>query len=142
MVNKKLVKQKINLIEEEMLDLEKLAKYSFDQIASDFLKLNIVERILEKIINRALDINQHLIAQLSQGEIKTPLNYRETFLRLADLNVYPQKFAQNILKSIGTKNVLVYDYDKVDYSKIYNSINDCLKDYHQYCDYIIKILNQ
>jgi uncharacterized protein YutE (UPF0331/DUF86 family) len=141
MVNKKFVEEKIKLIEREFDDLEKLSKFSFQEIVSDFLKQNSLERILEKIINRAIDINQHLIAELSKEELP-PQSYRETFLKLAELRVYPKEFAQNIAKSVGTRNILVHDYNKVDYSQIYSSMSDCLKDYHQYCDYILKFLEK
>jgi uncharacterized protein YutE (UPF0331/DUF86 family) len=141
MVNKKFVEEKIKLIEREFDDLEKLSKFSFQEIVSDFLKQNSLERILEKIINRAIDINQHLIAELSKEELP-PQSYRETFLKLAELRVYPKEFVQNIAKSVGIRNILVHDYNKVDYSQIYSSMSDCLKDYHQYCDYILKFLEK
>jgi len=141
MVNKKFVEQKIMLIEKEFDDLEKLSKFSFQEIVSDFLKLNSLERILEKIINRAIDINQHLIAELSKEELP-PLSYKETFLKLAELRVYPKKFAENISMSVGTRNALVHDYNNIDYSRIYSSMSDCLKDYHQYCDYILLFISE
>jgi uncharacterized protein YutE (UPF0331/DUF86 family) len=141
MVNKKFIEEKIMLIEKEFDNLEKLAKFSFQEIIGDFLKQNSLERILEKIINRAIDINQHLITELSKEELP-PQNYKETFLKLAELKIYPEKFAENISKSVGTRNILIHEYDEVDYSQIYGSISDCLKDYHQYCDYILKFLEK
>lgn len=36
-----------------------------------------------------------------------------------------------------------YAFEKaVDYSNIYSSISDCLKDYHEYCNYILIFLEQ
>jgi len=61
-------------------------------------------------------------------------------LKLAELKVYPEKFAQEISKSVGTRNILIHEYNNVDYDKIYSSISDCLKDYHRYCGYILKFL--
>ena len=34
--------------------------------------------------------------------------------------------------------MLVHEYDKADYSRVYNSIGDCLRDYNRYCEYILK----
>lgn len=139
MVNKRFVEQKIALIEKEFEDLEKLAKLSFQEIVNDFMRQAALERLLERIINRAIDINQHLIAELVKEEAP-PQSYKETFFKLSELGVYPKEFAEGISKSVGTRNVLVHDYNNVDYSKIYSSISDCLKDYHQYCDYILKFI--
>ena len=142
MLNKKFITEKISLIQGEFPLLEKLSKYSFKQIVTDPFKQNTLERVLEKIINRAIDINQHFIAEFSTKETSAPKTYKETFLNLIDFKIYPQEFAEQISKSVGTRNILVYDYDTVDYSKIYSSINDCLKDYHQYCEYILKFLEK
>lgn len=142
MVNKKFLKEKIELIQKELVDLKKLTVFSFQEIVSDFMKQNTLERILEKIIIRAIDINQHLIAELSTEEMTSPKNYKETFLKLSDFEICPKEFAENISKSVGTRNILVHEYDEVDYSQIYSSISDCLKDYYQYCDYILKFLEK
>ncbi|TRZ80239.1 DUF86 domain-containing protein [bacterium] len=142
MVNKKFIKRKIELIQKELIDLKKLSQYSFQEIVSDFLKQNALERILEKIIIRAIDINQHLVVELFRKEIESPKDYKETFLRLIELKVYSEDFGKSISKSVGTRNILVHEYDKIDYSQIYSSIKDCLKDYHQYCDYILKFLEK
>ncbi|MBU2578883.1 DUF86 domain-containing protein [Patescibacteria group bacterium] len=142
MVNKEFIKRKIFLIEKEFEFLKEFSEFSFQEIVSDFKKQAIVERLMERIIMRAIDINQHLIAELSTEEMSPPKNYKETFLKLADLKIYPKEFAKNISKSVGTRNILVHQYDEIDYSQIYSSISDCLKDYYQYCDYIFKFLEK
>jgi len=106
------------------------------------VKQAALERYLERIINRAIDINQHLIAELATKDTSPPLDYTETFLRLAALGIYPSDFSQRIAKSVGTRNILIHEYDGVDYSNIYSSIYDCLKDYHEYCNYILIFLEQ
>lgn len=137
-----MVKRKISLIQDEIVNLEKLAKFSLQEITKDFLKQAALERILERIIVRAIDINQHLIAELATKEISPPKDYKETFLKLAEIKVYPEEFAKRISKSVGTRNILVHEYNKVDYSKIYSSVSDCLKDYHRYCEYILELLKK
>lgn len=142
MVNKDFIKRKVSLIEDELVHLKEFSEYSFEEIVSDFKKQAIVERLLERVITRALDINQHLIAELYKEEMSPPKSYKETFSELVELEVYPKDFAENISKSVGTRNILVHEYDEVDYSKIYSSVSDCLKDYRKYCDYILKFLEK
>ena len=142
MLNKDFIKRKVLLIQEEFPNLENLSKYSFEEIVSDFIKEAALERILERIIMRAVDINQHFIAELSIKETPSPKTYKETFLGLTNFKIYPQEFAEQISKSAGIRNILVHDYDVVDYGKIYSSISDCLKDYHQYCQYILDFLEK
>lgn len=137
MLKKDLIQRKISLIQDDLSKLAQLADFSIEEITADFLKQATVERLLERIISRAIDINEHIIAETATANTVPPKDYRETFSRLSDLDVYPKEFAQEISKSIGTRNLLVHDYDKIDYEKVYASIGDCLKDYHKYVDYIL-----
>lgn len=141
MLKRQFIKRKITLIQEELGHLEKLGKFSFQKIAQDHFLQSALERILEKIIMRAVDINQHILVESESKKISAPKDYTESFLFLGNIDVYPKKFAENISKSAGTRNALVHDYDEaIDYERIYNSIDDCLKDYVQYCEYILAFL--
>lgn len=142
MVNKDFVKEKISLIQTELSRMSEFSKFSFEEIIKDYQKQAIIERLLERIIIRAIDINQHLIAELAVKETSPPKDYKETFLKLSESKVYPEKFAERISKSVGTRNILIHEYNEVDYSKIYSSVSDCLKDYHQYCGYILEFLEK
>ena len=142
MIRKDFVKRKISLIQDDLAKLATFSHYTFDEIARDFVKQAAVERILERIITRAIDVNQHLIAELSSKDTSPPKDYRETFLLLAELGVYPKSFAGEIAKSISTRNVLVHEYDNVDQSLIYDSIRDCLRDYQRYIEYLLKFISR
>lgn len=142
MLNKDFIQRKITLIQEDLGNFSDFAQYSFDEIAQDYVKQAAVERFLERVINRAIDINQHLIAELATEKTSAPLTYTDTFLILADFGIYSREFAKEISKSAGTRNKLVHEYDTADPGKIYSSIGDCLRDYHQYCDYILKFLEK
>ena len=142
MIKKDFIKRKITLIQDEMIKLSDLAKYTIDEVAKDFVKQAAVERILERIIARAIDINQHIVAESEKKNISAPTDYKETFTALVDLGVYDKNFAEEISKSVGTRNMLAHEYDKMDYSKVYNSMGDCLRDYNKYCEYILKFLEK
>lgn len=143
MLNKDFIYKKISLMQEELANLSEFKNFSLDEIAGDFYKLNALERLLEKIIMRAIDINQHLLLELADIKTKAPKTYKETFTELAEIGVYSQEFGARISKSVGTRNILAHEYDEeVNYSKVYGSISDCLKDYHQYCEYILKFIDK
>ena len=140
MIRIDLIKRKISLIQAELARLKEFAGLSFDEIAKDFVKQAAVERFLERVVNRAVDINNHLINELAKRDTKTPVRYRETFLVLADMGVYSQDFAEQIAKSAGTRNMLVHEYDEIDPEQVYHSIDDCLRDYTQYCQSILDFI--
>ncbi|MFA4817915.1 MAG: DUF86 domain-containing protein [Parcubacteria group bacterium] len=141
MLNKNFIKRKIDLIQNELTYLVPLKDYTFEELSKDFMNQAGVERILERTINRAIDINQHLIAELADLKTEPPLDYKGTFLRLIDLGIYDKDFAENISRSVGIRNKLAHEYDKIDKEKIYTSVHDCLEDYTKYCEYILNFLN-
>jgi len=142
MIKVDFIKRKISLIQDDLTHLVGFKNYSFDEIAKDFVKQAALERILERVITRAIDINQHIIAELDGKDASPPKDYRDTFIILSKLNIYTKDFAEEISKSIGMRNILVHEYDVVDQQSIYDSVGDCLKDYHQYCNFILKFLEQ
>ncbi len=137
MIRREFVQRKLQLIAD---DLERLMRFRDETLASltaDDLKLAAVERILERIIMRAIDVNEHLISELSTGEGgSTRLTYRDTFLMLAELGVYSREFADQIARSAGLRNILVHDYNDVDRNIVHGSIKSCLRDYHQYLEHL------
>lgn len=135
-----MIQRKISLIQDDLGKLAQLSHFSVEEVAADFLKQATVERLLERIISRAIDINEHIVSEFAGLDTIPPKDYRETFLRLAELDIYPKEFAASISKSVGTRNLLVHEYDKVDYEKVYASISDCLKDYHKYIEYLLEFL--
>ena len=142
MIREDFIRRKISLIQDELAHLVELSRFSFNEVVSDFVKQSAVERILERTISRAIDVNNHLLSELASKDTSPPKDFKETFMRMAELGVYPVEFAGQISRSVGTRNVLVHEYDKVDYQKIYDSVSDCLRDYHQYCEYVVVLLDK
>ncbi len=141
MLDKNFIIRKINLIQEELKYLIPIKNITFNEIFQDPIKQAAVERFLERVINRAIDVNQHIIAETSKKDVDPPLTYKETFTRLADVGIYPKEFAENISKSVGLRNILLHEYDKTDLEKLYSSINHCLQDYNKYCQYILDFID-
>jgi len=141
MLDKEFTKRKVKLIQEELVHLEDFADLSFDDIAKDLTKLAAMERFLERIITRAIDINQHILAEKGRGA-EGVRRYEETFTDLAGLGVYSEEFAKAIAPSAGLRNRLVHEYDNVDEKIVYNSVGDALSQYAQYCDFILKYIEK
>lgn len=141
MLNPAFIHRKIKLIQEDLSKLEPLTHLSFDTVAKDPMKYGAAERYLERIITRAIDVNRHLIAELGNGS-ETTRTYEDSFLRLADLKIYPEKFAHVIAPSAGLRNVLVHEYDEVDKRLVYKSVGMALSEYAKYCGYLLKFLNK
>lgn len=138
-IDNKFILRKIKLIQEDLSRLEKLSGYTFEQMTDDDVKLSAAERYLERIIMRAIDVNQHVISTLARGDERVR-GYEDTFYVLAELGVYDQTFAKQIAPSAGLRNRLVHEYNDTEEAIIYRSIGDALKDYASYCNYVLNFL--
>lgn len=140
MVDQNMVKTKIGSIQNELRELSRFKEITFEDLTKSHDTHKIIERTIEIIINEAIDINQHLIAESDLG--KLPFDFKESFTLLAKLKVYPQEFGQEIAKSVGLRNILVHQYRELDERIFYESIAFCLKEYYQYCEYLLKYLQK
>lgn len=140
MLDKEFITRKIKLIQEDLAKLESLGNFTLDEIVSDYVKMGALERYLEKIINRAIDINQHLITELGEGN-EPVRGYEDTFYAVAKLGVYPEDFAKEIAPSAGLRNRLIHEYNNTKEEIVYASVSDAISQYAKYCDYVLKFLD-
>ena len=140
MIDIAMIKNRIDRIEDDLLHLKDFVGLTFDDVARNYNTHKIVERIMEVIVNAAIDINQHIIANSKKSDL--PFDFTESFVLLSDIGVYPRDFAEKISKSAGLRNILVHEYIKLNEKKFYNSIKDCYKDYTRYCRYIMDYLKK
>ena len=139
MLDHDFIKRKVSLIENELMVLTKYKDMTFEETAKDFETQAIVERLLERIITRAIDINNHIIAEAGT-HLKSVAKYRETFLRLADLDIYPKEFAEKIAPSAGFRNSLVHDYNNLDKNILKKSLKEAIEEFNEYGKYILSYI--
>ena len=141
MLDKDLIKRKIAFIQNELMALSEFEHLTIEETARDFKTQAIVERLLERIITRAIDINSHIIAEAGP-HLPFPKKYRETFLLLVDLDVYSKKFAEKIAPSAGFRNALVHDYNNLDEKILQKSIKEAIIEFNEYGKYILAFLDK
>ena len=142
MLNAILIKKKIDLIQRDLERLLEFRDFTFDQMAKDYIKYAALKNFFMEIIGRGIDINEHIIAKIGVYEDLSPRDYRETFLILAKLNILPGAFAKKIAASAGFRNAIVHDYDDLDERVVYKTVGEAIKQYSEYCRYILKFLDK
>lgn len=142
MLDKELIKTKIELIQRDMERLEELKGFTIDEIAKDFYKWSTLKLVLVEIIGRAVDINSHIIAELGDLKERAPDSLKETFLRVGKMKVLPDDFAQQISESANFRNKIVHEYNHLLEEKVYETVDEALSQYTRYCDYILKFLER
>lgn len=141
MLDNDFIRRKLALNQKDLTRLEEFEDLTVNEIAQDPIKGAACERFLERIIGRAIDINQHVIAE--KGDITLEvIRYRDTFLRMADLEVYSKEFAEQIAPSVGLRNALVHEYNNIDPNIFHKSIGEAIKEFNVYAKYVLDFIER
>lgn len=88
-----------------------------------------VERILELLIETSSDLIFHELSK----KVSTPDSYREAFIAAGKENIIPKALAGRLALACGMRNILVHEYEEIDYKLVHKSIKTAL---HDFADFI------
>ena len=125
------VHRKISRMLKYMDDLIPYKESSYDSFLLDHYK---VERLLELLVMTASDIAFHL---LSKENEPPPVSYRSAFLRLGELGIIDDEISKNLALGAGLRNILVHDYEEIDYPLLHKSIPTIIHDIRDFMDAVI-----
>ena len=107
MINKDLIKSKLIDIKNYYNELHPLLEFNEREIIDDNLKLHSVERLFQIIVDTAVDINTHIIAE---SDFNVPDDYQSTFITLGEKKILPMDFCLKIAPSVGLRNLIYSKY--------------------------------
>jgi len=139
MIDPELVTRKMALIIADLRALEPLARRPLDDYIASPTDEVLVERYLERIIGRMIDINYHLITEAGHPP---PRDYFNSFTQLARIGVVAPAFATQIAASAGLRNRLVHEYDEIDPERVYAGLQAAVRDVPDYLRDIERYLKQ
>src|SRR5207244_2682803 len=100
-IDPELITRKLTLIIEDLRAVTVIAAKSLaDYLASPTDEL-VVERYLERIIGRMIDVNYHLITEAGHAP---PRDYYDSFIQLVRIGVLDAEFAKKIAPCAGLRN--------------------------------------
>ncbi len=110
-VEKGIIRKKLGVIIECLKALAPLRKMSGDEYLADVYKRKAAERLLQEMIEAAIDINTHVLVNTGNP---APDDYYESFIKLGDIGVIPKDLAEKLAPSAGLRNRLVHEYDAIE----------------------------
>jgi uncharacterized protein YutE (UPF0331/DUF86 family) len=117
------VKKKLESITKYLNDLLPYKKITFDEFMQNHYE---IERILELLVMTSSDIIFHLITDKSEP---APASYKAAFLRAGELGIISKKLSRNLALSAGLRNILVHEYEEIDYNIVHRSISGAIRDF-------------
>ncbi|THV28054.1 type VII toxin-antitoxin system HepT family RNase toxin [Glycomyces paridis] len=112
--------------------LDRLEEIAPDDLAlmqpDDIVRL-AVERIVTQVIDIAVSVNQHLVADRLG---RAAQNYRESFQLAAETGAITPELAADLGPSTGLRNVLIHEYLETDPEILAAAIPMTLNGYREY----------
>jgi len=130
-----IIVNKLIKMEEYISDLEKFKPETYNEYKNNQINRYAIERLIQLIIDLALDINNILIKKSDHYPAQ---DYFSSFIELVELEILPEEFAKDIAPSTGIRNRLVHEYEKIDDKVVYQNLDKLIKYYLKY----IKFVNQ
>jgi len=114
-------------------ELETMEGITLDDYLSNFQHRRIVERLIQLIVDVAIDINTHAVVDAGKPP---PADAYSSFLEAAKIGLIPLAFARKLAPSTGERNIIVHEYENIDDKIVFESISEALELYFQYVKYI------
>ncbi|UNC90875.1 type VII toxin-antitoxin system HepT family RNase toxin [Candidatus Contubernalis alkaliaceticus] len=133
------VQEKLAALQQYYQELKELGSITFKEYCSNNLYKRTAERLIQLIVEAATDINNVLLKTLDKG--MSP-DYFSSFIKLAEAGVITIDFALEIAPSTGLRNIIVHEYQRIDDSLVYDSIQETLKYYLLYMKQINDYINR
>jgi uncharacterized protein YutE (UPF0331/DUF86 family) len=116
-------------MEESLRDLQLLAERTAADLAAAPLERAAAERLIQVVVDLAVDINSHLV--VASGA-RAPETGRESFLAAAAIGALAADLAQRLAPSAGLRNLLVHRYGDVRLDLLAGGITATLTTYPGY----------
>jgi uncharacterized protein YutE (UPF0331/DUF86 family) len=138
-LDKAVVRRKLGVIVENLKALEPVRQREKEEYVKDLFMRKAVERLLQELIEAAIDINVHIIAGSGNP---VPEDYYESFIRAGSAGFLSPALAEQLAPSAGLRNRLVYEYDTLDHAIVLDAVKMAEELYPRYIkeieDYISK----
>jgi uncharacterized protein YutE (UPF0331/DUF86 family) len=129
--------EKLIKMKEYIEQLKKIKPGSYQEYLHNVTVKFAVERIIQLIVDLALDINNIILAYHKKPPAA---DYFNSFIDLGECDVIDRTFAVEIAPSTGLRNRLVHEYEKINDEIVYRSIEKVCKMYGNYMVLINKFL--
>lgn len=130
---------RLKFIADNLQELRRFESMTIEDYLNSFDHRIISERILELIVQAAVDINEHILTRIQQIESVTN---RESFLQAEQYGIISHELAEELSKSAGLRNILAHRYLEIDYVKLFDAIKSALIYYPIYIQQISEYINR
>lgn len=135
----KIISPKLEKLQEYVTYLKGYQRYSLKEFKKDHTLQGATLHYLQLAIECVLDIGEMLISGL---RLRKPEEAREILLILAEHKIISEEFAGHFAPVAGLRNILVHEYTTIDLDRIYDYLQNKLKDFDLYARKIAQFVKK
>ncbi len=139
MIDKEVIRKKIQELNRYLKELEGLKNISKDDFSSSLSNQWMVLHGLQISIQVLIDVGNHILAAIGENQIE---DYVDIIDKLGEKDIIPSEFARQIRGMAGLRNILIHEYAKIDLNRIYDILQNRLDDFHKFIGYINQFLKK
>ncbi len=102
---------------------------SLDQYRSDPFRRKGTERLLQEVVEAAVDLNLHLLRAAGAA---TPVDYYQSFVDVGRQGIVGAALANALAPAAGLRNRLVHEYDAIDDTIVLAAVRLARRDFAAY----------
>ncbi|RLD16091.1 MAG: hypothetical protein DRI36_06185 [Caldiserica bacterium] len=138
-IDKKLIVRKLSFIEDDIVKLKEIAKMKKEDFLKDIINQTLVERYLERIIGRMIDINYHVLTETGNP---APKDYYTSFIEMGKKKFISFSLSQELAQFAGLRNIIAHEYNSIDYEKLWKGMRKFLKIFPEYLKDLNRLLKR
>lgn len=123
MIDAELVRRKLSLVLPDLQALQRYAEMDIGEYLSDPLHELVVERYIERIVGRIIDVNFHVITELGEPP---PRDYFTSFVTMGTLGVLDMELARALAPAAGLRNRIAHEYDAIEPKLVHGALTPVL----------------
>jgi uncharacterized protein YutE (UPF0331/DUF86 family) len=124
-----LARRKLATITRSLDLLASVEALSLTEYRADALRRKGAERLLQEIVEAAVDTNLHL---LRAADVPAPGDYYQTFIAVGRHSIVPTALAEALAPAAGLRNCLVHEYAAIDDAIVLAAIERARRDFATY----------
>ncbi len=139
MFDRSTVQERLKKLEEQLILLREVQQVGKEKFLADPREHVYALHLLQTAIQAMIDIGTHLISGLNLGRVET---YRDIARLLSQRGIIPEEFRPKFESMIGLRNLIIHEYLKIEFEKIYTILQDNLEDLTEFAKHIQGFLTQ
>ena len=134
------IRDKLTRMGSYLQELEPLGqRHSVEEYCANGLVKHSAERLIELVVEAAVDINGLLV---TWAGLPPPKDYYASFLEVGRQHIYPWEFGKRLAGTAGLRNRLAHEYETIKDPLVYRNVKTIPSLYRRYIQYVRRHLKQ